>query len=93
MNPVEGHNIQRIERIKKIIPNNILWTMDFHIQSHLRRWIDPQGGQNCSPRSAETLSLWKTHRPPRRNKMQPISKGVYILAKDKPEHQEHGKSM
>ena len=93
MNSVEGHNIQRMARIQKIIPNNTLWTLDLHIQSHLRWWINRQGGHNCCPRSTETLSPWKTYRLLRRNKMQPICKGIYILARDKPEHQEHGKSM
>ena len=50
MNPVEGHNIL------KTIPDNTFGRLDLQVQPHPRRWINPQGGQNCCPRSTETIS-------------------------------------
>ena len=57
MNPVEGHNIHRMAIIQKTIPDNTFGILDLQVQPHPRRWINPQGGQNCCPRSTETLSL------------------------------------
>ena len=57
MNPVEGHNIQRMAIIQKTIPDNTFGILDLQVQPHPRRWINPQGGQSCCPRSIETPSL------------------------------------
>ena len=56
MNPFEGHNIQRMAIIQKKIPANTFEILVLQVQPHPRRWINPQVGQNCCPRSTETLS-------------------------------------
>ena len=56
MNPIEGHNIQRMAIIQKTIPDNSFEILDLQVQPHPRRWINPQEGQNCCPRSTGTLS-------------------------------------
>ena len=50
MNPVEGHNIQKMAIIQKTISDNTFGILDLQVQPHRRRWINPQGGQNCCPR-------------------------------------------
>ena len=61
MNSVEGHNIQRMARLQKIIPDNIFEILDLQVQPLPRRWINSQGDRIVVPEALKLPVVERLH--------------------------------